>query len=248
MFAHRLSFLILTVLLFGSIANAQEAYKIGDVTRLRCDIGEIAQLDYMAIDVEKKDAKGVIIVYGNMRGKATRYAAYVKNMLVNFRRMNPQSLLAYYGGYSEKPKMEIWVVPKGAKEPQINPVINESAATKFDAYSYFFEYCPDEREPALKIFAEELKQNQNLTGYIIVYYDKDKSEAMYSSVHRGQRASVMDKKFLTKLGISGSRIFTIDADYKKTSYANHAELWIVPQGSSPAKADFNKQVFNRKLI
>lgn len=217
------------VSLFSLVAAAQEAYKYEDVTRLRCDLGEIAALDTMLSQVFQENAKEVIIVYGDERGKATRYAYYVKGWLVNFRRVPAQFISAYYGGYSKEPKMEVWIVPNGAKEPQLNSVNEEKDATKFDGYYYFTDYCPDEREPALELFAEELKLNPNSTGYIIVYRG-DKEAALPLTLRQARRKAVKDKKFLIKLGVEDSRIFTIDGGNGEQSYA---ELWTVPSGAKP---------------
>ena len=244
MFSHK-SLLVLIILFFSFTGKSQEAYKLPDVTRLRCDLGEISQLDEPAIQMAEKNAKAMFIVYGR-KGQALRYIDYLKINFLKFRFPNEdfsKNLSLFYGGYTEQSKMEIWIVPQRAKQPELS--INNDGLEKmfgiFDSYGYWYQYCPDTRIPALKIFADELKQNPTVNGYIVVhYYDKNSDEIkgvkdaeMASDVQKGQRASITDKNLLINLGVKSSRIFTIDIGYNKSSYASYAELWIVPKDSTP---------------
>lgn len=229
---YRLLTFLFSILFFSFICNAQEAYKIGDVTRLRCDIQEIGEIDALTSEVLQKDVKGVFIVYGK-EGSATRYSRYVKDRLVKFHNMNPQSFSAYYGGYSETPRMEVWAVPKNAKEPQVNTISESYDSTYFDKYFYPFttQYCPDERLPALKLYAEKLRKNQISRGYIIFYSGRKKAE-LPLSLRQGHRQALNDKKLLIKFGVESSRINIISGGHSEESYA---ELWVVSPNSKPPK-------------
>ena len=119
MFAHKTLCLVLLILLFFLTANAQEAYKLEDVTRLRCDIGEIPQIDNFLIEVQEKKGEGILVVYG-LEGVSKRFFRDLRASS----RMSSKSfnlkISMLYGGYSNKPKMEIWVIPQSAKKPEIN--------------------------------------------------------------------------------------------------------------------------------
>ncbi len=90
--------LFVLCLLFASFSiKAQEAYKIDETTRLRCDLSEVIGIDTLAIELQKKgNVKGLVIVYG-MKGEATGYANKVKERLVQMRGIYPERISAADG-------------------------------------------------------------------------------------------------------------------------------------------------------
>lgn len=78
--------------------------------------------------------------------------------------------------------------------------------------------------PALIVQADNLETNLN--QLIIAMISTNLSRANHPS-----RVFISIKT----LGVKSSRILTIDIDYNKLSYANPAELWIVPSNVAPPK-------------
>ena len=130
------------VLLCSVFSKAQEAYKYADVTNLRCDFSEVEPVYSLIPEMaDKPDAKVEIIVFG-MKGYMKRYANSVKNYFYLGHGLDEERISVFYGGDSDKGKMELWILPKGAKEPEINYISDDQNAKQFDSYIYNnMEYC-----------------------------------------------------------------------------------------------------------
>lgn len=224
--------------------NAQEAYKVDETTYLRCDLSEVPQITdppmpiFKALD-ENKEAQLAIIVYG-MEGFARRYARDVRRWLSEVRGVNPERLVTLFGGLSDKPRLELWLVPQGASLPKVYPVGDDKNAMQFDTYVYWKgEFCGDGRLLALKEFAEVLKQRLDWQGYIVIRPHRNKrgvsaGEADWNSdgyVSRRQalRRIAKDKNYLVrKFGLSPNRLKAVVGANDEWT---HAELWLVPPGA-----------------
>jgi hypothetical protein len=224
--------------------QAQEAYKIDETTYLRCDLSEVPQITDPPMPIfkalaENQEAQVAIIVYG-MEGYARRHAKNVRRWLSEVRGVNPQRLVTLFGGSSDQPRLEIWLVPRGASLPKVNPVVDDKNATQFDSYAYWEgESCANGRIPALDEFAEVLKGRLDWQGYIVIRPhrnkrgisagDADWDSDGYVTRQQARRRIAKDKSYLIrKTGLSPKQLKAVvgAADDEWT----HAELWLVPRG------------------
>lgn len=153
------SFIFLIILIVSISIQSQEAYKIDEATKLRCDFGEINGLFELTKQLQSNpENNGAVIVFGPQKGFAIRYTEQIKNWLKSKGFSHPEKISYFYGGFKENPLMEFWIVPKNAENPKVNPLNEYKYSTKFDTYSYQrFPYCDQNSDLALKIFANELK-------------------------------------------------------------------------------------------
>lgn len=219
--------------------NAQEAYKIDEVINPRCALSEVPQVTdpppngsiFAALD-ENKDAKLAIVVYGEMEGEARRFAEEVRQWLSEVRGVESERLVMLYGGSSDKLRLELWLVPKGASLPKLSAIADYKKATQFDRYVYKDgESCNNGHLTALAEFAEALKQRSNFQGYIILY--RSSRGDGHLSRQQALRHAAEDKSYLIKkFGLPSSQIKTMIENSKWT----YAELWLVPPGAEPPAA------------
>jgi hypothetical protein len=240
-----LSLFLLCLLPTSARLNAQEAYKIDDINKPRCDLSEVPPLDpapggkFATTLQNTPDARGAIVVYG-LQGYAARFAKNVKERLVNFAGVAAQRLVTIYGGQTEDSRLELWIIPKGAAEPRFDFAIVQSEPQQFDTYSYLRgEYCGPSRPPALVEFAEALKRRRGWHGYIVVRPhrnrggvragDEDWDPDGYLSRREAARRAANDKHYLVrKFGLAPARLQTLVGDNDDWT---HAELWLVPPGA-----------------
>lgn len=226
--------------------RAQEAYKVAEIENPRCDLSEVPPLDpppggrFATVMRDTPEAGGAIIVFDTKKGSAARYAQHVKDRLIRFAGVAAERLVTIYGGVSENPRLELWIIPKGATEPKSNFVEDRKNASQFDRYIYWDgEYCGGGRFPALAEFAKELKKLANWQGYIVIRPHRNKrgvseGDADWDSdghVSRRQalRRIAVDKSYLVrKFGLSPARLRAVIGDNDDWT---HAELWLVPPGA-----------------
>ncbi|HEX8706922.1 MAG TPA: hypothetical protein VF723_01565 [Pyrinomonadaceae bacterium] len=168
--------------LIAGEAGAQSAYKIDETAYLRCDLSEVPQVTdspspiFVALNANA-EARAALIVYG-MPGWSLRYAKSVRRWLSQVRGIAPERLIALYGGPVETPRMELWLVPRGAALPELKSSLDDKQATLFDRYVYWRgDYCGSGRPPSLAEFAEALKRRPGWRGYIVSPAQKQSQRA-----------------------------------------------------------------------
>ncbi len=240
--------LFLCLHLVAARLEAQESYKVDEVINPRCDLSEVPQITdppptgrIFAALAGNQEARAAIIVHG-MQGQARRYAESVRRWMIESRGVDPERLVAMYGGPSDEMRLELWLVPQGASLPAANLADDYSKATKFDTYGYWDgESCASDRLPALAIFVEALKQRPDWQGYIVVRphrnrrgmsegdagWDPDGNLSRPQALAR----AATDKRYLVeKFGLPSAGLKAVVGDKDEWT---HAELWLVPPGAEP---------------
>lgn len=134
------SFLFLLSLVFSVSAQNMEARKIHELGDFTCEDIKV-RLDYFALEIRNfPTAKGFIISY---EGKHSFYSntkkSYVfrlpkfgESSFINQKTMDylfltrglpKDKVLFINGGFREKYTLEFWIVPRGAKSPEITPTL-----------------------------------------------------------------------------------------------------------------------------
>ncbi|MBA2731656.1 MAG: hypothetical protein H0U54_02060 [Acidobacteria bacterium] len=144
----KLPFIFLFLFVFASNAFAQqEARKFDEMGHLYCDDAK-ARLDNLGVQLQQDPTtKGYIIFYGGKgypiavynkrakryltvqllprRGEARARMAPWIDYLISNRGLDASRVELIDGGYREKPMMEFWIAPSGAKPPTPTPTLTE---------------------------------------------------------------------------------------------------------------------------
>lgn len=238
--------LILCLLSVATNLKAQEAFKVDEAVNPRCDLSEVPQIVdppmplFIALN-EHKEAQAAIIVYG-MQGTARRYAERVRRWLSDVRGIEMKRLVTLYGGASDVLRLELWIIPQGARLPVVNAADDYKKSARFDTYGYWDgELCGSERLGALAGFAESLKLRPHWQGYIVVRPHRNRRgmrtgdenwgpDGYISRQQAGRRATKDRRYLLKKFGLDPARIKVVVGDRDEWT---HAELWLVPPGAEP---------------
>jgi hypothetical protein len=244
-FGFSLATLLVLVSSAWSAASAQEPTstprKLDEFGSLRyCDLS--ARLDNFHVMLQTTPgAEATVIAYGpdgHLPGAAGQSLERIKDYLVNIRGIDPAQLKTVYGGRNsdlKQPKVELWVVPKGAAQPE--PEKHESSVETFqglfddrevdDNFDLFFE---DEVGAGLASttdasFVDILQQQQkSAVGYVVVYSGADLTPGAWRRL--GQRQIDHFKSF----NIDSSRLKLIFGGHQKES---RMQLWILPKNAPP---------------
>lgn len=74
---------------------------------------------YANILLAEKNLTGYLVVYGNNKKRAEKVGKFAVNDLVKINKVTRNRLKIIYGGKSEEPQIELWLVPKDDKPPEI---------------------------------------------------------------------------------------------------------------------------------
>ena len=225
----------------AAAASGQRAYKIDETEYTRCDLSEVSHVTDLPspvfVELDKHpEAKAAIVVYSTRTGDAMVYARWVKRWVTEMREVAPERVLAVYGGYAGKRRLEIWLVPAGAEPPRDAPPVTRVGVTLFERYYYYGgESCPDNRLPALEAFAETLKRLPGWRGSIVLRPHVNRRGAQagdedfdFSPLTRRQalRGAAADRLHLiNRLGLDPARVRAVVG--ASDTWA-HGELWLVP--------------------
>ena len=239
-FAPLLLLLLLLLCASARPSRGQQAYKIDEAERARCDLGEVMPLNDPGRGVllalaEQPEAKAAVVVYG-LPGEAIVYAREVKSWLSEVRGVVPERVLEVYGGPAYRRRLELWLVPAGAAPPPAASRAAEGRVTLFYRYSYWLgEYCGPDRPAALKTFAETLNSLAGWRGTVVVRPhvnrrgarsgDKGYDESPLTRRQALRRASEDRLHLIRQLGVDPTRIRAVAG--APDDWA-HAELWLVP--------------------
>lgn len=168
------------------------------------------------------ESKLVIIGYGTL-SMVRIETLMIKNYIVNYRGIADNRIIIIEGGKSEKPIVELWIVPKGAPQPTPKSLADNSLISKITyvgGYCYVCEEGPPYDGLLFKVFAEELERNPTAKAYLIYYKDKDFPD---------NKALGRAKTKLTKEHkINSSRLRVIGGGVN----VGYIEFYIVPKGQS----------------
>ncbi len=242
--------LFLTILFasFQILLGQKEAKPIlfEELTDEYCSEILALKLDHFIIELNKHpNSKAFVIFNGKnlQEGKNLRYLELPQKYLEGNRGFEAERITTIRGENKDKMIMQFWVVPEQAKAPKLEKeFVKEliSSTTRFDVawadwhkwndlewtiYSYSFVEWGCEIDLNMKAFAETLRSQSNLTGYLVVYtaFGKGKTQA----------------KKVTNFAIKElSREHKIPKERLKTIYGGNRkepqlELWLVPNGNNP---------------
>lgn len=203
------------------------------------------KLDYFLVELHKNpDAKGYVVFNGKTAQEG-KNLLYLEEPLkyIRFRGFDINRIVTVRGENKDKMTMQFWIVPNGAKTPTVEKnLIKEKidSTTRFDVawadwhkwnnsewtiYSHSFVEWGCEMDLNMKAFAETLRSQSNLTGYLIVYpkFGKGKNQA--------KKVTDFAVKELTQQHkISKERLKII---YGGNRNEPQLELWLVPNGNKP---------------
>jgi hypothetical protein len=123
--------LVLPTLVVSASRPDSPLKKFDEFGDINCE-SEYARLDNFAVQLQNEPQfKGLIIFYGGKtfrgrlpkRGEAEARAARLIPYLVDRRAIAKERLTVINGGYADKWRAELWVVPTGAMNPNPNPTV-----------------------------------------------------------------------------------------------------------------------------
>ena len=202
------------------------------------------QLDMFSIQLNNNpDSRAYIIFHGRdtQEGKNLSYLKYFPRYLSQ--RFNTDKIITIRGENKDKMTAQLWVIPNGAKPPIIEKsfvkkeitsttLFDKSWAdwhkaynTEWTIYGYSFVEWGCEMDLNMEAFAETLRSQSNLTGYLVVYpkFGKGKNQA----------------KKVTDFAIKElTRQYKVPKERLKTIYGGNRnrpelELWFVRNGGNP---------------
>jgi hypothetical protein len=245
--------LLLSLACAGAARGQQQqpAYKVDETDYTRCDLSEMYVVNDLGGGIfkalaERPGAKAAVVVYSPLAGDARRYARGVRRWMSEARGVAPGRLVEVYGGYAAKRRLELWLVPPGAEPPPDAPTAARVGVTLFDDYGFWpGEACPDEREPALEIFAETLKRLPGWRGTVVVHPNVNTRAARAGAVdwdpeamtrRQALRRAARERLYLIRqLGLAPARIRAVVGSPARYS---QAQLWLVPPAAA-APAGFH---------
>ena len=140
----KLSLIFLVIWLFSINVFAQETRLVDEFGSLYCD-DLLQRLDSLAVEVNNSpnqisyvivyegkyrksvyDRKGNFIKHESvlpMFGESTERTRTMMDYLINFRRFPEEKIMFISGGFREEHLVQLWIVPKGEKMPEIKPTL-----------------------------------------------------------------------------------------------------------------------------
>ena len=235
---------LLSVACAAFARGQQEARRIDETERARCDLSEVPQVTDLTrplfVELGRHPrARAAVVVHAPRAGEGLSYALQVRRWLTEARGVAPERLLDIYGGPAPKKRLELWLVPEGAAPPRAAPPVAREGVTLFDRYTFRDgESCDSGRELSLEVFAATLKCLPDWRGTVVVrpHYNRRGAESHDADwspplTRRGalRRAAVDRLHLVRQLGLGHARIRAVVGAPDRWA---HAELWLVP----PAKA------------
>lgn len=241
--------ILFLLLLIPIFAHSQELPESRLVNQFGKGCSEIISrdYDYFLAELQKlPNSKGYIIFNGEDSNEGTNIK-YINHLAKNypaFRGFNSDRIVFVREKNLNKMKVEFWIVPMGAKPPEIENLFQPkaiSSTTRFQKTYAGLSKFPDSNEhfvnsfyefegcdfaPNLQDFAEVLKNDENLTGYLIVYGSKNQSKKKIKTFAL--------KQLVNKFNVPKKRLKTI---YGENQEESEIELWFVPKGEKPPIAD-----------
>lgn len=205
-----------------------------------------SRLDNFAVSLYNEPNKhGYIIFYGiSDEGENQQYLRFFKSYLLEARGISKNRLLILRGKNREKMRVELWIAQNGLE-------VKPNEQYKFDGYSTPMIFSKsglanngsyDDYEVGLEgdfcsgfrvlEFADILKENPNLSGYLVIYTKFGKGT---KTADKGARYALRD---LRKIKAPLERIKTV---YGGNRQEAEIELWLVPEGHKLPKPTLEKR-------
>ena len=191
---------------------------------------EISRIDSALTNLKSNDRLH-IIGYG-LSGTARRRVMRAYDYAVKARGIDSKRIVPVLGGFIDKQTVELWIVPEGAAVPVPSPVFVEQTfdvARKYDDFSLEGEWFSFQNESVLLDgFADILKLNSELRGYIVVHKRRGlRCEYCYFQGKELKFAADLRQYLVEEHNITSSRIKVIDKGFDGSE---RVELWVVPKG------------------
>ncbi|MDQ3820526.1 MAG: hypothetical protein M3362_22980, partial [Acidobacteriota bacterium] len=202
--------------------------KVDDFEYLDTD-SEGARLDAFAIELGKEpQSRGYIISY-NQRdippGRFLRRIYGDKHYLVNYRGIEPNRLVVVNGGYREKFRTELWLVPNGASPPKPTPTIfdvPDKIPLKFDGDCLLCAPAVDIDvgifSEGLEYYGEALQAKPSSRARIIIFANRRREGTKLLALARNT--------LIRKFQVEPSRITIVRS--RRFDPDGIVEFWIVP--------------------
>lgn len=235
MFSHKI-FLFLIILFLVIVVKPQEAYKIGETSRIRGNTSENPDINWAVEEMKNTPKAKLAIVTFGLPGLSIRRMNGVKKYYETFFKTDEDDLITIYGGYKNsgsadrKLSGEFWIIPENASLPKVSPSY-PSKSFLFD--EFYWEYGEsgydfDFPHPIVP-FVSFLKEFPQTNAYIIYYGYQDKYFSV--SLKEAKKQAVNNKRHLLSSHINPTRIRVLNGGYSK-EWA-HIELWSVPPSAVP---------------
>ncbi len=202
-----------------------------------------ARLDNFGIQLmNEPTARGVIVVYAP-ESASKRIFGSITDYLVNTRGISAKRIKTIYGGYNydvTEPRIQLWIVPKGAdfevEKQEVNlEAIKGMVAEYQDADYVELEYDGAEEDTGPPIghvryaaIEDILKAQKQSVAYIIAFDGSDTVPGGWKRVAESTLANL--------------KRFSVDSDRVKIGYGGQAkdakvQIWILPKGETPPIKD-----------
>ncbi|HRH45848.1 MAG TPA: hypothetical protein PKY82_29670 [Pyrinomonadaceae bacterium] len=203
---------------------------------------------------EKPTAKGYIVIYTDKKtsiGFPIRYGERIKKYLTKVAQIPSERFEIINNGIKDEFITQLWIVPNAGKFPlpeSVKEEIDLTKTVKFDSFNFphpldggcciIDTFKADEKNASLDKFAQILKENSNLTAYLIFYGQYctrcSVGDVFLDSTKEINHILRKEKNNLVKKHkIESSRIKTINGGYREWQ---EMELWFVPKSEKAPKA------------
>lgn len=142
---NKILILAILIIAFSTIGFGQEAIKIDEFGSPNCE-DLMARLDALAIEIQNTDGTsyGFVVIYEGkyeryvydkksdatlktflpMIGEANLLGETIRKYLVESRGISKTQLMIVSGGFREKHTVELWLVSRSGKAPEITPTLD----------------------------------------------------------------------------------------------------------------------------
>ena len=244
---HKLFFTVLLLFAFFQICVGQEKPKavLIDEFGKACSEEFESKLDNFFVGLNNDpSATGYIIFYGVDNAYEGRNLNYLNaaNFFTRFRKLGMNRIITLRGGNQSEMKTQFWIVPTSAtptkpeKEFVKSPISKTTLYDgnfadfnnwygKLEIYSNSFSDLGCEFSPNTKGFAQELKSNGELTGYLVIYTKFGRGKERADKI-----ANFALREFTKDYKIARHRLKVI---YGGNREEPKIDFWLVPKGSNP---------------
>ena len=242
--------LILITCLLSVSATAQEASsrKFDAFNDLPTDDTQ-AHLDLFAQELRKDETlQGFVVGYrstSTLPGWHLRKIFGYLDYLANSRGVNPGNVQVVDAGTARTTLTELWLVPRGAKNPKSSDTSKLIPNTRFDQLQLgdgcLPEYTIDlyEAEDALQFFAAELNYDPHLKGLMVVHPSR-------KHIRQGlQLLSNSKKELLNLFNVEPKQLMT---EFGEKSVCTTLTLWVVPSTFSKPRGATAEQFLLTRLM
>lgn len=229
----------LFLLLFSKGVLSQEFSKttlFDELENIFCTEHNRSVIDNFLVTLQNNpNSEGYIIGYADSAIPG-RFLKYYKTFQwhIGYRNFPVERIKFLRGENRDKMTFQFWIVPKGEKPPQpsveytSSKIVNKTLFDKsfireIEKNEVFFGGEDEPCDWGLKLedFANSLENDSDLTGYLVTYSDKEKSQRFVDN------ASKLTAKLITsKYNIVQNRLKMI---YGGVREEREMELWLVPK-------------------